>query len=40
MESEEQHQVLAQNGCDIGQGYFFSKPFTSEELLSKTSRLW
>lgn len=32
IESEKQHQVLAQNGCDIGQGYFFNKPLTSEEL--------
>ncbi|WP_050184235.1 sensor domain-containing protein [Domibacillus robiginosus] len=32
IENEEQHQVLTQNGCDIGQGYFFSKPLTSSEL--------
>lgn len=32
IETEEQHQVLNQNGCDIGQGYFFSKPLTSWEF--------
>ncbi len=32
IETESQHQILAQYGCDIGQGYFFSKPLTGEQL--------
>jgi diguanylate cyclase (GGDEF)-like protein/PAS domain S-box-containing protein len=32
IETEDQHQILAQYGCDIGQGYLFSKPVKGEEL--------
>jgi diguanylate cyclase (GGDEF)-like protein/PAS domain S-box-containing protein len=32
IETEKQCQLLNQYGCDIGQGYFFSKPLTGEQL--------
>ncbi|WP_413789663.1 EAL domain-containing protein [Metabacillus rhizosphaerae] len=32
IETENQHQVLDQTGCDIGQGYFFSKPLMGTQL--------
>jgi diguanylate cyclase (GGDEF)-like protein/PAS domain S-box-containing protein len=32
IESENQHQLLTHYGCDIGQGYFFSKPLIGDQL--------
>ncbi len=32
VETEEQLQFLAENGCDIAQGYFFSRPISAEEF--------
>ena len=32
VETQEQLQFLAENGCDIAQGYWFSKPVSAEEL--------
>jgi diguanylate cyclase (GGDEF)-like protein/PAS domain S-box-containing protein len=32
IETEDQRQILAQYGCDLGQGYLFSKPLKSEHL--------
>lgn len=32
IETEKQCQLLDQYGCDIGQGYFFSKPLTGNQL--------
>ncbi|NEU30320.1 EAL domain-containing protein [bacterium LRH843] len=32
IETENQHQLLAQYGCDSGQGYFFSKPLIGKQL--------
>ncbi|MBE3569834.1 MAG: EAL domain-containing protein [Bacillales bacterium] len=32
IETEDQRQILAQYGCDLGQGYLFSKPLKSEQL--------
>ena len=32
VEKEEQQKYLLQNGCDIIQGYYYSKPLSSEEI--------
>ncbi len=32
IETQEQHQLLAEAGCDFGQGYFFSKPVKEDEF--------
>lgn len=32
VETEEQRELLASQGCDYGQGYLFSKPVFAEEL--------
>ncbi|HWL24613.1 MAG TPA: PAS domain S-box protein [Ureibacillus sp.] len=32
IETEQQYHVLEQYGCDIGQGYYFSKPLTGDQL--------
>jgi EAL domain-containing protein (putative c-di-GMP-specific phosphodiesterase class I) len=32
IETENQHQILAEYGCDIGQGYFLSKPLMGDQL--------
>ncbi len=32
IETKEQYQYLARQGCDIGQGYLFSKPLSQEEF--------
>ena len=32
IETEDQLQILAQYGCDLGQGYLFSKPLMSEQI--------
>jgi len=32
IETEDQLQILAQYGCDLGQGYLFSKPLKSEQI--------
>jgi EAL domain-containing protein (putative c-di-GMP-specific phosphodiesterase class I) len=40
VESAEQAELLREMGCDMGQGYYFSEPLSSEamgELLSKGS---
>lgn len=37
VETESQYQYLVKNGCDYIQGYYFSKPITLEDLLSKYS---
>ncbi|MFH7245354.1 MAG: EAL domain-containing protein [Spirulina sp.] len=34
IETEEHRQILQEMGCDIGQGYLFSKPMPVEEVLS------
>ena len=42
VETEEQYKFLKENGCDVIQGYYFSKPLPQlefEELLKKES-LW
>jgi len=33
VETQEQLQFVAQNGCDLAQGYWFSKPVAANELL-------
>ncbi|MDQ0231830.1 EAL domain-containing protein [Metabacillus malikii] len=33
IETEQQHQILNQYGCDFGQGYFYSKPLISNQLV-------
>ena len=35
VETEEQHLFLKENGCDIIQGYYFSKPLPKEEFANK-----
>jgi EAL domain-containing protein (putative c-di-GMP-specific phosphodiesterase class I) len=32
VETEEQLAILKNNGCDIGQGYYFSKPLAPQDL--------
>lgn len=32
IETEEQYQFLYERGCEIGQGYLFSKPITAEKM--------
>ena len=32
VETQEQSQFLIENGCDIVQGYWFSKPVSAEEI--------
>ncbi len=34
IETNDQYQILRQYGCDIGQGYFFSKPLMADQLES------
>jgi len=34
IETEEQEAFLKTNNCDIGQGFYFAKPMTSEEFIS------
>ena len=41
VETEEQYRLLKENGCDIIQGYYFSKPLTAEqfsEMIEKEGR--
>jgi len=33
IENKEQEDFLAENGCEIGQGYYFSKPLKKEDLI-------
>jgi EAL domain-containing protein (putative c-di-GMP-specific phosphodiesterase class I) len=35
IETEEQWKFLAENGCSLGQGYYFSKPVTAEEITQR-----
>jgi len=35
IETNEQKSILHKMGCDLGQGYLFSKPLTKETLISK-----
>jgi EAL domain-containing protein (putative c-di-GMP-specific phosphodiesterase class I) len=35
VETSEQHQLLAENGCNILQGYYFGKPEPLSEILPK-----
>ena len=37
IETDEQWAFLRKNQCDIGQGYLFSKPLTTNTLLKKYS---
>ncbi|BAF72576.1 EAL domain-containing protein [Sulfurovum sp. NBC37-1] len=34
IETPEQEAFLKKNGCDIGQGFYFAKPMTSEDFIS------
>ena len=34
VETKEQEGFIMKNGCDVGQGYYFSKPITSSEIES------
>jgi EAL domain-containing protein (putative c-di-GMP-specific phosphodiesterase class I) len=34
IETEEQYQFLGERGCEIGQGYLFSKPVPFEEMMA------
>ena len=38
VETEEQYRLLKKNGCDIIQGYYFSKPLTVEEFSKMIER--
>ena len=35
---EEQHAILAKQGCDQYQGYYFSKPLSASEIVTKLRR--
>jgi diguanylate cyclase (GGDEF)-like protein/PAS domain S-box-containing protein len=35
VEKESQYDFLVENGCDLAQGYFFSKPVKAEQVFSK-----
>ena len=35
VETREQADFLYDNGCDVSQGYYFSKPITIEEFETK-----
>ena len=39
IEDKEQREILAKEGCDFGQGYFFSKPLVSSEFI-KLLKYW
>jgi len=39
IEDEEQRNILAKEGCDYGQGYYFSKPLVSSEFI-KLMKYW
>lgn len=36
VETQEQAEILTLLGCDVGQGYFYSKPVIAEEILLKS----
>jgi EAL domain-containing protein (putative c-di-GMP-specific phosphodiesterase class I) len=38
VETEEQRAILAQQGCDQYQGYYFSKPLPASEIIKKLHR--
>jgi len=33
IETQEQEEFLKENGCDIGQGYYFAKPMSEDGLI-------
>jgi len=33
IETQEQEEFLKENGCDIGQGYYFAKPMSEDDLI-------
>jgi EAL domain-containing protein (putative c-di-GMP-specific phosphodiesterase class I) len=35
VETEEQYRYLKNSGCDVIQGYYFSKPLPMEEYIEK-----
>ncbi|MEA3331713.1 MAG: EAL domain-containing protein [Campylobacterota bacterium] len=39
IETKEQEQFLEDNGCEIGQGYYFSKPQTKNDLINFFKKL-
>ena len=38
VETEEQYRLLKENGCDIIQGYYFSKPLTVDQFSEMIER--
>ena len=38
VETKEQHAILAKQGCDQYQGYYFSKPLSASEIVTKLRR--
>jgi EAL domain-containing protein (putative c-di-GMP-specific phosphodiesterase class I) len=38
VETEEQHQLLREMGCDFAQGYLFSKPIPATQLMEFLNR--
>jgi EAL domain-containing protein (putative c-di-GMP-specific phosphodiesterase class I) len=38
IETEAEWQFLADRGCELGQGYFFSKPVPADEILAMHRR--
>ena len=35
IEDEKQYEILSQLGCNLGQGYFMSKPLSLEDFLNR-----
>ncbi|WP_114393015.1 EAL domain-containing protein [Oleisolibacter albus] len=40
VETEEQHRILWEIGCDYGQGFLFSQPVPAEEIKAMLHRKW